>query len=281
MKRILGALFLAFGIGFGFGSIVAPDTGTTSITTLVQQVGDQAQVRAEQVATTAPATTVVVAESTLPTPEPVVIVLPIDPPTYEIALAASEHLSATVRLPSDCGLPVDVASSLPNAERSYRSGVHQGIDFICAETGRAATAALPGRVSVVVRSFREPTPADRNALLGVAAEIDRTPSSLLSMLFGNFVVVDHGRLDGIGHVVTVYAHLAEVDDSIAPGVVVEAGQRLGEVGNTGTSTASSGGSRPQSLHLHWEIHVDDLYLGAGLSPSETRAVYAALFEEGR
>ena len=51
---------------------------------------------------------------------------------------------------------------------------------------------------------------------------------------------------------------------------------LGGVGNTGTVAAASGNPH-RSLHLHWEIHVNGRHLAEGLSRSDTRAVYAALF----
>ena len=95
------------------------------------------------------------------------------------------------------------------------------------------------------------------------------------MLYGNYVVVDHGIIDGVGHVVSIYAHLDALDPAIGIGRPVEAGQLLGWVGNSGTDTGALDGP----LHLHWELHVDDQYLGAGLSATETRTVYATLFSE--
>ena len=52
---------------------------------------------------------------------------------------------------------------------------------------------------------------------------------------------------------------------------------LGRVGNTGT-VAGASGSAHRAVHLHWEIHVNGRYLGEGLSRSDTRTVYAALFD---
>ena len=89
------------------------------------------------------------------------------------------------------------------------------------------------------------------------------------MLYGNHVIIDHGIIDDVGHVVSIYAHLDALDPAIGIGRPVEAGQLLGWVGNSGTNTAA--GALDWSLHLHWELHVDDHYLGAGLSATETRA----------
>lgn len=183
-------------------------------------------------------------------------------------------------LPSDCGLPLDEPESLPNADRSYRGGVHQGIDFICMERGRAAVAALAGRVVLANNTFVDPTPADRSALLAEAQSLGRTPPWTLAMLFGRFVVLDHGIVPPGRHVVSVYAHLEQVDQAIRPGMMVAAGTRLGEVGNRGTEAAGTGEVNPRSIHLHWELHVDDVYLGAGLGAEDTRALYARLFGAG-
>ncbi len=58
--------------------------------------------------------------------------------------------------------------------------------------------------------------------------------------YGNYVVVDHG--DGIS---TVYAHLSGF--ACAPGAIVEAGQVIGFIGSTGSSTGA---------HLHFEVRIN-------------------------
>ncbi len=63
-----------------------------------------------------------------------------------------------------------------------------------------------------------------------------------------------------------------------PGLWVEAGRRLGTIGNSGTYAGASGLPEAQ-LHLHWELHIDGHYLGVGLSDADTRAVYTALFAD--
>lgn len=180
-------------------------------------------------------------------------------------------------MPSDCGLPFGVAESLPNGARAYRGGVHEGIDFICGEKGRNAVAALDGQVVVANSSYVDPTNAEREEILATAKALGRTPQWTLAMLFGRVVVIDHGIRPGAGHVVTIYAHLNEIDPAIKPGRHVRAGDRLGEIGNLGTETAATGGTRPQSIHLHWEIHIDERFLGQGASPARTDQIYRTLF----
>lgn len=125
-------------------------------------------------------------------------------------------------------------------------------------------------------AFIDPDPADRSALLDEAQELGRTPPWTLAMLFGRFVVLDHGVIPGAGHVVTIYAHLEAIDPQVVPGRSLEAGDPIGEIGNTGTETAATDGDRARSLHLHWEIHIDDIPLGFGLSFDSTVTVYRAL-----
>lgn len=192
-------------------------------------------------------------------------------------MAIATALAPIITLPSDCGLPLGVAESLPNAARAYRGGVHEGIDFICGEHGRDAVAAMDGQVVVADDSFTDPQPDERLEILDTAKALGRTPPWTLAMLFGRFVVIDHGIHEGVGHVVTIYAHLNAIDPAIRPGLHVRAGDRIGEIGNAGTESAGTGEVRPQAIHLHWEIHIDDTFLGQGQSAEATSDIYARLF----
>jgi murein DD-endopeptidase MepM/ murein hydrolase activator NlpD len=90
---------------------------------------------------------------------------------------------------------------------------HQGLD-IGAVKGSPARAAAAGKV---VRSGFE-------------------------SLYGNLVVIDHGN----GYR-TLYAHLSE--RLVAEGDVVQRGDEIGKVGETGRTTGP---------HLHYEVHVNGL-----------------------
>lgn len=182
-----------------------------------------------------------------------------------------------MRLPTDCPLELDDPDLLPNAPRDYRGGVHEGVDFICGEPGHEAFTPLAGRVMVAARDVPEPQPSERVEILEDAKALGDTPPWTLQLLYGQFVVIDHGVIDGAGHVVTLYAHLAEIDPALRPGVEVPAGARVGEVGDTGTEAAGTGEDAPYSYHLHWELQVDDAFLGRGAPPDEVRAAYRSLF----
>ena len=65
------------------------------------------------------------------------------------------------------------------------------------------------------------------------------------------------------------------DPDIAAGVAVQAGEILGSIGNTGTEHDAAHNPN-DGIHLHWELHINDRYLAAGLTPQQTRTVYTAL-----
>lgn len=213
-----------------------------------------------------------------PTPTPVFLVLDQEPQTYQEALEDAARLSLDIVWPSACMSPLPHPDLLPNAPRTYRSGTHQGVDFRCFARGHPAVAALDGRAVLVVGNYEDPDSDKRDLLLDVAAQLDATPPYTLLTLYGNYVVIDHGVIPDVGHVVTVYAHLESVDPDIRVGEAIQAGQRVGEIGNRGTHAAANGDFYTDP-HLHWELHIDNQYLGAGLTAAETRFVYTTLFAE--
>jgi len=88
--------------------------------------------------------------------------------------------------------------------------VHNGIDY-AAPTGTAVHAAAAGRVKMAEERI----------------------------VTGNTIVIEH--LPGV---MTVYFHLDSMD--VSENVIVERGEEIGTVGNTGLSTGP---------HLHWELRV--------------------------
>ncbi len=100
---------------------------------------------------------------------------------------------------------------------SEPAGHHGGTDFGAPE-GAPVTATNSGRV-VLARQMK---------------------------VRGNMVVIDHG-----GGLYSGYGHLSAIE--VAEGDVVEAGQQIGLVGNTGLSTGA---------HLHWEMASNGILLDA-------------------
>ena len=278
MKR-WPAIVVAVVVFLAACSSSADELGTGTTTSTPSTITSAPETTATSTTTTAIPTTTTTTTTTTEPPEPdlpPILVGPDGTKSYDEWTAIAEALAPSVVRPSDCGTPLDEPESLPNSDRSYRGGVHEGIDFICEEYGRYAVAALPGQVLIANNSFVDPTPDERNAVLQTAQDLGYTPPWTLAMLYGRFVVVDHGIIDGAGHVVTLYAHLNEIDPGIRPGLLIDAGTVLGEIGNHGTATAAANGDHPRSIHLHWDIYVDTGFLGQGLTAAETSEVYTIL-----
>lgn len=193
-------------------------------------------------------------------------------PALEQQLAVAQALRDVIASPTDerCPLVLNYGS-LPGAPRNYRNGTHRGIDFGCGAADRSAFSIANGTVVYLVDDYADPSVPEREALLQSAGIAGFTPHWTLVMLYGNVVVIDHGEIPGAGRVVTISAHLEEVDPAIELGSTVTRGQRLGELGNRGTNASALGirGAADPTLHLHWELLIDNWYLGAGLSPNDT------------
>ena len=174
------------------------------------------------------------------------------------------------------GIPVPQRrEQLPSAVRAYRNGRHEGVDIYCAY-GTPVLAAKDGYVLTVSANYSELSPAFRNRLLGISHKLVSTPAEVTDILHGRRVIIDHGYTAG-RWVITVYSHLAEVESGLIPGASVRQGAIIGYVGNSGTSQA---GTRNES-HLHFEIRVNDHYLGEGMSQEEAGRLYSLVLGGGQ
>ena len=72
-----------------------------------------------------------------------------------------------------------------------------------------------------------------------------------------------------------YVHLSEIKWDVMEGTAVTAGQQIGRIGNTGSPASIN--SETEDAHLHFELWLDDFYLGQFLRPIETRELVAQLF----
>jgi len=187
---------------------------------------------------------------------------PTTPPVLEAVIHGFQFPIAGACLPDSDDL-------MPNAPREYRLGTHEGIDFynghncVPIERGAPVLAAKTGVVIRVDHGYQDITPEEMDAILARTFEQGYTDPEGLDRLRGRQVWLDHGN-----GIVTRYAHLLDVEQGIEVGMVVEAGQVVGHVGNSGTP---EGVSDPNlENHLHFEIRVGDGYLGEGLSTAQTR-----------
>jgi murein DD-endopeptidase MepM/ murein hydrolase activator NlpD len=119
--------------------------------------------------------------------------------------------------------PVDAGLEVVSSDFGYRAKAcsacstwHQGIDFI----------------------QKKGSPI-RSVFFGTVIKVSRYNGSL-----GTTVEIQHGDLGGI---VTVYGHMIQGSPTVKVGDSVIPGQKIGEVGMTGVTTA---------YHLHFGIYVD-------------------------
>ncbi len=183
-------------------------------------------------------------------------------------------LEDVISLPvTTCNVPFGNPNLVVGAPREYRSGIHNGLDFNCETTDHLIRSAGSGQVIFVVNDYINPSSQDRDAVLAQTEPAFDTPFWTLANLYGNFVVIDH-QLPSGDRAVTVYAHLSQVDSQILPGVLLDGGTPLGFAGNSGTSTAAAGiTNNDGSVHLHWELHMNDRPIGYLESPADTEPLY--------
>ncbi len=165
---------------------------------------------------------------------------------------------------------------MPNAPRVYRAGIHEGVDFYpglsCAAIGEG-TPVLAVEAGEVVRAdwgFEEMTAEELDELLTRSKTQGYTDAAALDRFRGRQVWIDHG-----GGIVTRYAHLGEIAPGVGEGMTVPVGQVVGYVGDSGTPEALT--EPGTEMHLHFEIRVDESYLGKGLPPAQVRALLERAF----
>lgn len=169
----------------------------------------------------------------------------------------------------------DADRLLPGARRAYRFGIHQGFDMYPGHVGVPTGYGAPViavKDGTVVRAdidYVELTAEQYDEVIAISQDAGTTPSEQLDQLRGRQVWIDHGH-----GVISRYAHLSGITPGIAVGSSVSAGTVLAFVGNSGMESASRGGS--SGAHLHFELRIDDRYLGEGMSAEEIRRVAGAL-----
>lgn len=170
----------------------------------------------------------------------------------------------------------DGDSLMPGAPREYRLAIHEGIDFYdsdnCASIG-LQTEVVAAKAGVVMRAdwtYQELTSQTLAELEALVEETNGQSPTAVDGFRGRQVWIEHQ--DGT---VTRYAHLAGIAESIVVGVIVNQGDLVGFVGESGTPEAiTDPGSQ---VHLHFEIRTGEGYLGEGLSADGVRGLYLQAF----
>jgi murein DD-endopeptidase MepM/ murein hydrolase activator NlpD len=166
---------------------------------------------------------------------------------------------------------------LPGAPRAYRNGTHEGIDYYNGfvgtpiRRGTPVLAAADGEVIRIDHNYVEMTTAERGEYRRLSAEAKTTPEYILDKFRGRQVWLSHQ-----GQVITRYAHLDTLEQSLSTGDTVTAGRQIGTVGNSGTGPAIVGSDG--EIHLHFEIRLNGHYLGEGLPPDEVRFILRGILE---
>jgi murein DD-endopeptidase MepM/ murein hydrolase activator NlpD len=212
------------------------------------------------------------------------------PPTGNVALVGADiralvddiearfddYRLADLRMPIVGASLPDLDTLLPGAPRAYRNGVHQGFDMNNGHIGVPTAysgpviAAKDGTVIRAMLDFQEMTGDEYAAAIATSQTAGTTPPDVLDRLRGRQVWIDHGH-----GIVTRYVHLSGIAADIAEGTNVRAGDIIGFVGNSGTE-AGVNGTRG-GAHLHFELRIDDRYLGEGMSNDEIREAGNRLF----
>lgn len=142
---------------------------------------------------------------------------------YKNNLASVDHQGSNVEVKGDKAWVVPRATYITSCYGQRWGRSHNGIDI---------TAGAPGKVNGY----------DIVAFMDGTVSVSQFGSSGSGYGgYGNVLVLDHGN-----GVQTLYAHMLKL--GVPVGKKVKAGDKIGEVGNTGAS---------QGAHLHFEVRIND------------------------
>ncbi|MBA4494307.1 peptidoglycan DD-metalloendopeptidase family protein [Paenactinomyces guangxiensis] len=168
-------------------------------------------------------------------------------------------------------------SHLPGAPRTYRNGVHEGIDWYSYGTGvqiSKKTPVISMADGIVVRAdhdYKEMTVSERQRLLARGRDNNgQTPAYILDKLRGRSVWVQYDK-----GVLARYVHLDRISKEVKVGQKVKTGQLIGYVGNSGTSDGAKGNNR--GLHLHLDILIYGDWFWKNYSMAERREILEQVF----
>ncbi len=190
-----------------------------------------------------------------------------------------EKLSHFISPVEDAHIP-QRESHLPGAPREYRSGIHQGIDYYNGYVGvpiqmnTPAVAVDHGTVIRADHDYTELSYEKWTELSNQAQEFDEeTPEKILDEFRGKQVWLEHDK-----GIVTRYAHLNAIPKHIKEGKIVEKGEIIGKIGNSGTRAGAQGTS--EGPHLHFEIWLgQERFLGKELGKPKAREVLMEILVE--
>ncbi|UOG33191.1 M23 family metallopeptidase [Leptospira noguchii] len=177
------------------------------------------------------------------------------------------------------GLIPDFDSQLPNAPRTYRNGVHKGIDIYKKKDidGQVRNLnfqdeAISPADGVVVRADHLYSPMTLSDYEYHTTQSQKGTVTYVEKDFGGRQVwIDHGH-----GVMTSFNHLSSIYKNIKVGEKVKQEEPIGTVGNSGLLEEAKG--LAENIHLHFEIWVDGEFLGNGLIPIQVRKLLQFFFK---
>ncbi|MDQ0416340.1 murein DD-endopeptidase MepM/ murein hydrolase activator NlpD [Croceifilum oryzae] len=144
-------------------------------------------------------------------------------------------------------------SSLPGAPRTYRNGIHEGVDFYTPTIGVPVTKNTPvhslaeGVIVRVDHDYKEMSTPEREKILAEATTNNgQTPQDLLDRVRGRTVWIQHSN-----GLLARYIHLSQTEPKLRVGDKIKAGDYIGNVGNSGTSDGAKGNN--EGIHLHLDL----------------------------
>jgi hypothetical protein len=160
---------------------------------------------------------------------------------------------------------------LPGDFRAYRNDVHQGTDIYGVAWEEKIYPVASGIILRIDKNYVPMTKAARDKMLDLTkTRWHGTPGSLtipvveepygnvLDKLRGRQVWVYHGKNKSREPILTMYAHLAEVNNDLNVYDGVDINKVIGYVGNSGTSGEVEH-NKWKEVHLHFEIFIGDRY----------------------
>ncbi|EMY79669.1 peptidase, M23 family [Leptospira weilii serovar Ranarum str. ICFT] len=176
------------------------------------------------------------------------------------------------------GLIPSLDFQLPNAPRTYRNGVHKGIDIYKKRNidGQIRNLnfqdeAVAPADGVIVRADHSYSPMTLADYEYHTTESQKGTVTYVEKDFGGRQVwIDHGH-----GVMTSFNHLSSIRKNVKAGDKVKQGDPLGTVGNSGLIEEAKGST--DNTHLHFEIWVDGEFFGNGLAPAQVRKLLQFFF----
>lgn len=168
-------------------------------------------------------------------------------------------------------------SHLPGAPRTYRNGVHEGLDWYSYGTGVEVTkdtaiySIAEGTVVRADHDYQEMSAAEREEVLSAGMDNDgQTPEYLLDRLRGRSVWVQYDK-----GVLARYVHLDRIADQVRVGQKIKAGEIIGYAGNSGTSDGVKGNDA--GVHLHLDLLLYGDWFWERYRPEERREILEGVF----